>query len=94
MNESTALGAAGNIIINTPRLNIDQGGYIYNRTFSTASGGNIIVNTDETRVNGFAVGDPSAFRAVSQILAASYAGGKGGNISVSTQKLSVLAGEI
>ncbi|ABA21970.1 Filamentous hemagglutinin-like protein [Trichormus variabilis ATCC 29413] len=92
VNESTSSGKAGNIIINTPRLNIDQGGYIYNRTFSTAPGGNIIVNTDETRVNGFAYGDPSAFRAVSQILAASYAGGKGGNISVSTQKLSVLAG--
>ncbi|AUT00554.1 filamentous hemagglutinin [Nostoc sp. CENA543] len=92
VNESTALGAAGNIIINSPRLNIDQGGYIYNRTFSTAPGGNITINTNETRVNGFASGDPSAFRAVSQILAASYAGGKGGNISVSTQKLSVLAG--
>lgn len=92
VNETTSLGAAGHIIINTPRLNIDRGGFIFNRNFSTAPGGNIIINTDEARVNGFASGDPSAFRAVSQILAASYGSGKGGNISISTQKLSVLAG--
>ncbi|HIK07412.1 MAG TPA: S-layer family protein [Trichormus sp. M33_DOE_039] len=92
VNETTSSGAAGNIIINTPRLNIDRGGYILNRTFSTAPAGNIIINTNETQVNSFALGDPSAFRAVSQILAASYAGGKGGNVSLSTQKLSVLAG--
>lgn len=92
VNETISSGAAGNIIVNTPRLNIDGGGYIFNRTFSTAPGGNILVKTDETRVNGFASGDPSSFRASSQILASSYADGKGGNISVSTQKLSVLAG--
>ncbi|MFN6560515.1 MAG: filamentous hemagglutinin N-terminal domain-containing protein [Nostoc sp. ChiSLP01] len=92
VNETISSGAAGNIIVTTPQFNIDRGGYIFNRTFSTASGGNIVVNTDEMRVNGFAFGDPSAFRSVSQILAASYANGKGGNISISTQNLSVSAG--
>ncbi|MBG1258864.1 S-layer family protein [Nostoc sp. BAE] len=92
MNETISSGAAGNIIITTPQLNIDGGGYIFNRTFSTAPGGNIAINADQMRVNGFAFGDPSPFRAVSQILAASYGTGKGGNISLSTQNLSILAG--
>ncbi|QHG19802.1 filamentous hemagglutinin N-terminal domain-containing protein [Nostoc sp. ATCC 53789] len=92
INETISPGAAGNIIITTPQLNIDGGGYILNRTFSTAPGGNIAINTDEMRVNGFAFGDPNAFRAVSQILAASYGTGKGGNVDISTQNLSILAG--
>ncbi|MEA5603513.1 S-layer family protein [Nostoc sp. UHCC 0252] len=92
INETISPGAAGNIIVTTPQLNIDGGGYILNRTFSTAPGGNIAINTDEMRVNGFAFGDPSAFRAVSQILAASYGTGKGGNVDISTQNLSILAG--
>ncbi|OYD95260.1 filamentous hemagglutinin [Nostoc sp. 'Peltigera membranacea cyanobiont' 210A] len=92
VNETISSGAAGNIIITTPQLNIDQGGYIFNRTFSAAPGGNIAINTDQMRVNGFALGDPSPFRAVSQILAASYATGKGGNIAISTKNLSILAG--
>ena len=92
VNETISSGTAGNIIITTPQLNIDQGGYIFNRTFSAAPGGNIAINTDQMRVNGFALGDPSPFRAVSQILAASYATGKGGNIAISTKNLSILAG--
>ncbi|QLE44566.1 S-layer family protein [Nostoc sp. C052] len=92
INETISPGAAGNIIVTTPKLNIDGGGYIFDRTFSTAPGGNIAINTDEMRVNGFAFGDPSPFRAVSQILAASYGTGKGGNIAISTQNLSILAG--
>ncbi|MGM3307457.1 two-partner secretion domain-containing protein [Anabaena sp. WFMT] len=92
VNETISSGAAGNIIITTPRLNIDQGGYILNRTFSAAPGGNIALNTDQMRVNGFAFGDPSPFRAVSQIFAASFGTGEGGNIAISTQNLSILAG--
>ncbi|QLE47763.1 S-layer family protein [Nostoc sp. C057] len=92
INETISSGAAGNIIVTTPQLNIDGGGYILNRTFSTAPGGNIAINAEQMRVNGFAFGDPNAFRSVSQILAASYGTGKGGNVNISTQNLSVLAG--
>ncbi len=92
INETISPGAAGNIIVTTPQLNIDGGGYILNRTFSTAPGSNIAINTNEMRVNGFAFGDPNAFRSVSQILAASYGTGTGGNIAISTQDLSILAG--
>ncbi|WP_392482942.1 filamentous hemagglutinin N-terminal domain-containing protein [Nostoc sp. C110] len=92
INETISPGAAGNIIVTTPQLNIDGGGYILNRTFSTALGGNIAINADQMRVNGFAFGDPNAFRAVSQILASSYGTGKGGNVNISTQNLSILAG--
>ncbi|MCC5609217.1 filamentous hemagglutinin N-terminal domain-containing protein [Nostoc sp. CHAB 5834] len=43
INETISPGAAGNIIVTTPQLNIDGGGYILNRTFSTAPGGNIAI---------------------------------------------------
>ncbi|MBD2489076.1 S-layer family protein [Aulosira sp. FACHB-615] len=92
VNDTVSSAAAGQIIVNTPKLNIDQGGYILNRTFSTGSGGNIIINSDAIDINGFASGDPLAFRAVSQILAASFGKGKGGDIAISTQDLSVSAG--
>ncbi|MBD2593095.1 S-layer family protein [Nostoc spongiaeforme FACHB-130] len=92
VNDTVSSAAAGHIIVNTPKLNIDQGGYIINRTFSAATGGNIIINSDAIDVNGFAPGDPSPFRAVSQILAASFGKGKGGDISITTQDLSVSAG--
>ncbi len=92
INETISSGAAGNIIINTPQLNVEQGGYILNRTFSTAPAGNITINTDQIEVNGFASGDASAFRAVSQIVAASFGRGKGGDIFISTQNFSISAG--
>ncbi|WP_103124769.1 filamentous hemagglutinin N-terminal domain-containing protein [Nostoc cycadae] len=92
VNDTVSSAAAGHIIVNTPKLNIDQGGYIINRTFSAASGGKIIINSDAVDVNGFALGDPSPFRAVSQILTASFGKGKGGDISITTQDLSISAG--
>ncbi|WP_242057709.1 S-layer family protein [Nostoc sp. FACHB-857] len=92
VNETISSGASGNITITTPQLSIDRGGYIFNRTFSAAPGGNIVINAEQMRVNGFAFGDPSPFRAVSQILAASYGTGKGGNVNISTKNLSILAG--
>ncbi|WP_392535910.1 filamentous hemagglutinin N-terminal domain-containing protein [Nostoc sp. C117] len=92
INETISSGAAGNITITTPQLSVDGGGYIFNRTFSAAPGGNIAINADQMRVNGFAFGDPNAFRSVSQISAATYGSGKGGNIAISTKNLSVLAG--
>ncbi len=92
VNETTSSGAAGNILITTPQLTIDRGGFILNRTYSTAPGGNIIVNADDVRVNGYALGDPNAFRAISLMLAASIGDGKGGNIAISTQNLSISAG--
>ncbi|MBD2169016.1 S-layer family protein [Calothrix membranacea FACHB-236] len=92
VNETVSSGAAGHVIVTTPRLNIDRGGYILTRSFSAGSGGNIVVNAYDMRVNGFAFGDPSAFRAVSLVSAVSFGNGKGGNISISTQNLSVSAG--
>ncbi|BAY99427.1 filamentous hemagglutinin-like protein [Tolypothrix tenuis PCC 7101] len=92
VNETISSGAGGNVIVTTPRLNIDRGGYILTRSFSAGSAGNIVVNADDMRVNGFAFGDPSAFRAVSQVSAVSFGNGKGGNIAISTRNLSVAAG--
>ncbi|WP_044501095.1 S-layer family protein [Nostoc sp. PCC 7107] len=91
VNDTVSSSAAGQIIVNTPKLNIDQGGYILNRTFSAAAGGNIVINSDAIDVNGFALGDPFNSRSISQILAASFGQGNGGNISISTQDLSISA---
>ncbi|WP_432811458.1 filamentous hemagglutinin N-terminal domain-containing protein [Pantanalinema sp. GBBB05] len=92
VNETTAAGAAGNILINTPSLLIDQGGYVLDRTFSAAPGGNIGINATEMTVNGFTAGDPNAFRAVSQILVSSNGRGKGGNLTIATRDLVISAG--
>ncbi|MGI0493636.1 filamentous hemagglutinin N-terminal domain-containing protein [Alkalinema pantanalense CENA528] len=92
VNETVAAGAAGHIYINTPNVLVDQGGFILDRTFSSAPSGNIIINTTNMQVSGFAAGDPNAFRSVSQILSSTYSSGKGGSIAITTQNLSVLAG--
>ncbi|MGP1371850.1 MAG: two-partner secretion domain-containing protein [Almyronema sp.] len=92
VNETLSSGAAGDIVITTPQLTVDQGGYVLARTFSTAPGGNIRVNASDIQVTGFAAGDTNAFRAVSQILASSHGAGQGGNVSLSTENLSILAG--
>lgn len=92
VNETTAAGAAGNILINTPSLLIDQGGFVLDRTFSAALGGNIGINATEMTVNGFAPGDPNAFRAVSQIVVSSHGRGKGGDLTIATRDLVISAG--
>jgi large exoprotein involved in heme utilization and adhesion len=51
VNETISSGAAGNIIVTTPQLNIDGGGYIFNRTFSAAPGGNIAIITASSQFN-------------------------------------------
>ncbi|MBD2493898.1 S-layer family protein [Nostoc sp. FACHB-280] len=99
VNDTVSSAAAGDIIVNTPKLNIAQAGYIINRTFSDASGGNIIINSDTINVSGFALNvnefapnDFARFGSVSQITASSFSAGQGGNISITTQDLSVSAG--
>ncbi|MGI0484905.1 filamentous hemagglutinin N-terminal domain-containing protein [Pantanalinema rosaneae CENA516] len=92
VNETTAVGAAGNILINTPSLLIDQGGFVLDRTFSAAPGGNIGINATDMTVNGFTAGDPNAFRAVSQVVVSSHSQGKGGNLAISTRDLVIAAG--
>ncbi|OUC11696.1 MAG: filamentous hemagglutinin [Alkalinema sp. CACIAM 70d] len=92
VNETIAAGAAGHIYINTPNFSVDKGGFVLDRTFSSAPSGNIIINAKNMQVSGFAAGDPNAFRSVSQILSSSYSSGQGGSITITTQNLSVLAG--
>ncbi|WP_427157688.1 filamentous hemagglutinin N-terminal domain-containing protein [Aliinostoc sp. HNIBRCY26] len=99
VNDTVSAAAAGDIIVNTPKLNIAQAGYIINRTFSDAFGGNIIINSDTINVSGFALNvnefapnDFARFGAVSQITASPFGAGKGGDISIVTQDLSVSGG--
>ncbi len=91
INETLAAGASGNIVLSTPQLIIDQGGFVLDRTFSAAAGGNIIANvTRDLTVGGAASGDPQ--RVPSAMFATVYGSGNGGNISISTQNLSMFEG--
>ncbi|MEH2326850.1 MAG: S-layer family protein [Nostoc sp.] len=92
VSETVADGAAGNIAIKTPQFLIDQGGFVLSRTYSSAPGGNIVVNAGQMVVNGFAVGDSNQFRSGSLLLAASNGRGKGGNVDITTQNLSIFSG--
>ncbi|MEH2320342.1 S-layer family protein [Nostoc sp.] len=92
VNETVAGGAAGNIVISAPQFLIDQGGFVLSRTYSSAPGGNIVVNTSQMVVNGFAANDSDGFRSGSLLLASSNGRGKGGNVDITTQNLSILSG--
>lgn len=90
-NETVFVGNGGDIGILTQRLIVQDGGGIGTRTFSAATGGNINVNASESvQVNGFAIDDPSNF--ISNITAATLGSGRGGDVTVSTGRLTVLNG--
>ncbi len=91
INETLAAGAAGNIALSMPQLIINQGGFVLNRTFSAANGGNIIANvTGDLTVGGFASGDRQ--KIPSFVFATSNGSGNGGNLSISTKTFSMLNG--
>ncbi len=92
VNETVAGGAGGNIVISAPQFLIDQGGFVLSRTYSSAPGGNIVVNANQMVVNGFAANDSDGFRSGSLLLASSNGRGKGGNVDITTQNLSILSG--
>ncbi|OUC11809.1 MAG: filamentous hemagglutinin [Alkalinema sp. CACIAM 70d] len=93
INETLGTGAGGNIILTTPNLTVDQGGYVVTRNFTAASGGSITVNANDVLVGGILPGsktDPVPVSAV--LVAATYGSGKGGNLLLNTQNLSVVGG--
>jgi large exoprotein involved in heme utilization and adhesion len=90
INETLAAGTAGNIALSTPQLIIDRGGFVLNRTFSAANGGNIIANVTGLTVGGSASGDP--LKIPGFLFATSNGSGNGGQVSISTQTLSMLNG--
>lgn len=82
-------GRAGNITISTPELNLSEGGAVFNVNSSNSSGntGDIVINTQRTRIEGVA----SPFTA-SVISTGSIGTGNAGNILLNTDRLDVLNG--
>ncbi|TYQ31338.1 filamentous hemagglutinin N-terminal domain-containing protein [Pseudanabaena sp. UWO310] len=92
VNETTAAGGAGNIFINTPQLMIDKGAIVMDRTFSNAQGGNITVKAKEIGVGGIQSGNPAVNPIFGVLIAATFGAGQGGDLSLSTDKLTIFGG--
>ncbi len=92
INETIAPGAAGKIVIATPRLVIDQGSLVLTRTYSAAPSGDIVVNASDILVGGVAPGNPSVAPIFGVLLAATYGSGQGGNLAIATQNLVIIGG--
>jgi filamentous hemagglutinin family protein len=92
--ESTGSGSGGNIRVSTGKLTLIDGGQIISRTFRTGSSGSITVDASESVE---AIGSsPLNSRFFSSIQAIASAGsfGQAGNLSISTERLTILGGGI
>jgi filamentous hemagglutinin family protein len=79
----------GDIIIQSPNLTVRSGGVLFSRNYGSATGGDLILNTQTTTVDGYAMAHPELFSRVGTLTTST---GAGGNLSVSTQMLSILDG--
>ncbi|MBD2182874.1 two-partner secretion domain-containing protein [Aerosakkonema funiforme] len=88
ISETRSTGAAGNITLTSPLIQIQNGGVVRNRTFSNGRGGDIILNaTNELNVSGqTGIG---LFSGSSQIFATTHADGAGGNVSITSRNFSI-----
>ncbi|MEA5580044.1 S-layer family protein [Nodularia harveyana UHCC-0300] len=92
VNETLQAGASGNIAINTPKLTIDQGAIVINRTYSSAPSGNVVVEANEVSVGGIKPGNPSPAPIFGVLIAATYGRGQGGDLLLSTDRLTIFGG--
>lgn len=91
---SSGTGRAGDITIETPQINLKDGGQVRTDTFSGANAGNIIIRASKfVDISGVS---PSASDGVqtSQVSSGTSLGatGNGGNITIETPRLSLLQG--
>ncbi|MDF5711117.1 MAG: S-layer family protein [Nostoc sp. S4] len=87
---TVGIGQGGNITILTKQLLLRDGGQIKSQNFSSGQGGNIVVKASESISGiGFNSVNPST---TTSIQAASVGFGKGGNLTLSTQKLTLTNG--
>ncbi|MFB2970568.1 filamentous hemagglutinin N-terminal domain-containing protein [Aerosakkonema sp. BLCC-F183] len=87
--ETLATGATGNIILTAPSIAFENGGSAISNAFSDSPGANIIVNASK-ELNVTAQPGERPFTPLSTILTINYGNGVGGNISVTTQHLSLV----
>ncbi|MBD2493899.1 S-layer family protein [Nostoc sp. FACHB-280] len=92
VNEALVSGTAGNIVITTPTLTIDRGAIVMSRSYRSARGGNITVNANAVSVGGVDPQDPSTVPIFGVLVAAAFGNKPGGDLSISTNSLSILGG--
>ena len=91
--ETVAPGKSGNISVSTGQLIIQSGGAIASKTFSGANGGNIDVNAAQSiLLSGSSPINPLKISNIGSYTFSDRDPGKSGDVSVSTQNLSVLNG--
>ncbi|BAY80075.1 filamentous hemagglutinin family outer membrane protein (plasmid) [Nostoc linckia NIES-25] len=84
------MGQAGNITISTGQLLLKDGAQIKSQNLSSGQAGDIFVKASESiSANGFNPANPSV---MTSILTSSAGSGKAGNVTLSTQKLTVANG--
>lgn len=84
------VGLGGDITVSTPTLVVQAGAYLGSKTFGT-TGGNVTVNASDITVSGFVDNAPDHY---SVLASATVAAGRSGNVTLSTQRLSVLEGGV
>ena len=88
--DTTGSGKGGNVIISSAKLVLRDGAIIGNRSFSTASAGNIFIDTTETvRVLGFSLLNPLFFSTISTN---AYGSGNAGTVEVSSKNIKLSQG--
>lgn len=87
-SNNLSTGSVGDITISATKLSLRDGARIVSRTRTQAAGANIHLNvSDATEISGFTPSNPAVYTG---IVTFSASNGNGGNITVSTKKLSVL----
>ncbi|MGB3514583.1 MAG: filamentous hemagglutinin N-terminal domain-containing protein, partial [Microcoleaceae cyanobacterium] len=85
-------GEGGNININTPQLTIRDGARIQTLSFGEGDTGEVKVNADSILVSGYADAGQSPGNFNSRIASENFAGGSGGNVSISARQLQLQDG--
>jgi large exoprotein involved in heme utilization and adhesion len=108
ISSSTGFGSAGNVILNTSKLFIENGGRVDSSTFASGSGGSVLINASEfVEVKGTVTGslNPSLiissanildelFRQTFELPGVPTLTGDSGNVTINTQRLMVLDGAL
>ncbi|MBE9002637.1 filamentous hemagglutinin N-terminal domain-containing protein [Nostoc sp. LEGE 12447] len=85
---SKTQATAGDITIETQRLNLKDGGYVSTTTSSSANAANIFIKaSDYVEISGFSRGSSSGVLSQS-----SFGSGNGGNVTIETPRLSLTQG--
>jgi filamentous hemagglutinin family protein len=93
INETSGIGAGGNITINARQVRVQNAGVISSRTFSSAPSGTVTVNASElVQVSGFAPNLTNRVSTISSI--ARTSSGNAGEVKISTERLEILNGGV